>query len=1106
MNWIRVLLWLLPRRLRSSWVALAVTAFGVVAAVTLMATGGIYSKVLAEGGLRHTLASTSPIGLDAQIVVRNRPLGPADYLSLRAKVEKTAYSHLDPLVRATHRAGRTQSNLPLVNDADGQPPSLSAPFGQPFFLTGFREHTTIVEGRWPDEPPSPGEQGLALEVVMGKEAAADMRWDVGTTVYLVPFPLDPSDTVALTVVGLAEPTDPTEEYWLTSVSYYFDTQNMDPGWLVPMYVDEASFFDELGASYPALVGDYWWLLFLDTSALTADAVQPTKEAIVALEADLNQLFPRSLVFSLLEDTLSSYQRELALARVPLFLFLSLVVAVVLYFLVQVLHVLAQMRSDEASLLRSRGAGALQLVGLYSLVEGAFVLVAVLVGPLLTWGIVRALLVGTIAPVEGGEAVPLELSAQVYALAAVGGVLSMGTLLITGAGLARGGMVDFLRARARPPTVPLLHRYYLDVLALAVMGLTWWQLKERGGFVQRDVAAYRVQETDLSMLVGPVLALLAGALLLLRFLPLLLRALAFAANLLAPAWVSFTITRMARDPLPHSYLAIILMVAATLGVFGASFQSTLARSQQERVLHQVGGQLVVKGAPFDSTSVAELYSIPGVEAVSPVNRSLGTLIGIDPDTFADTAWFRDDFADKPLSQLLAPLQETVETSPGIPLPAEADGVGVWVKPDVRFRGQSRQTMNLWVRLVDASGSHRSLLLGELPTQNDDDNSSGVDWTYLDAALPSSELGTSPPLNVVSLYVTSGSTSALMGRQPGSLLLDDITARMGDGAAQVVVESYERGASAAEMWTVVPGNSSGADSVALATGTAHSGRNGLSFSWEMAVGREPRGILVPTGPIPLPVIGDARSYQVGQRPLVRSGGQVVPVVVREVTRYFPSIPSWSPPYLLVNLSDYTSYMSRMPGTSQLAHPEELWVAVAENARPSRVALSIRTQVPGVTSVQGREAEAELARRNPLAGGSWDGLTLLGVLALTVAVAVSLSTFGMVAVRGARIDLTMAGALGFSRLQIRLSVAMERVLVAAIGVAAGTASGVWLSRWVLGFLDLTPGGEVALPPMLFTLNGALMALVYGSLTASLAIALLLGTLAAGRLRAADNLRAGP
>ena len=126
MTWLRVLIWLLPKRLRSSWVLLAVTSFGILASVTLMAVGAIYSKTLAEGGLRHTLALTSQTGLNAQVVIQNRPLGPADYQNLRRTVEETVDSRLGHMIQSTQRSGRAQGDLPLMTTLDGRPSSRGA--------------------------------------------------------------------------------------------------------------------------------------------------------------------------------------------------------------------------------------------------------------------------------------------------------------------------------------------------------------------------------------------------------------------------------------------------------------------------------------------------------------------------------------------------------------------------------------------------------------------------------------------------------------------------------------------------------------------------------------------------------------------------------------------------------------------------------------------------------------------------------------------------------------------------------------------------------------------------------------------------------------------
>ena len=75
MNWIGSLFWIMPRRLRASWALLFVTGFGVLAAVTLMSVGVIYTRALAEAGLRHSLATSDQVILNTHIISQNRPLG-----------------------------------------------------------------------------------------------------------------------------------------------------------------------------------------------------------------------------------------------------------------------------------------------------------------------------------------------------------------------------------------------------------------------------------------------------------------------------------------------------------------------------------------------------------------------------------------------------------------------------------------------------------------------------------------------------------------------------------------------------------------------------------------------------------------------------------------------------------------------------------------------------------------------------------------------------------------------------------------------------------------------------------------------------------------------
>ena len=1119
MGWTGTLLWLLARRLRSSWALLAITSFGILAAVTLMAVGAVYSRALAEGGIRHTLAAADPAVLDTQVVVRNRPLGPADYRKLRADIEVTVRDRLGYLLREIHRFGRTQPNWPLAVGPNGRLIPFGGPVGQPFFLTGFEDHSRLVEGRWPQAVPDLDDGNLKLEAVLGDQAASSLAVGVGSQLSLFPFRSDGSERIVLTVVGLAEAMDPREEYWLNAPGY-FSVEELGEQLLARFYLPERAFLDGLAAKYPALVGDFGWLLYVDTGALTAAAAGLTKDAVTGLETDVNKRFPRSLVLTGLDNTLTDFQKELTLARVPLYLFIGLVVLVILYFLALVMGLLARYRSEEAGLLRSRGAGVLQVSGLLVAGEGMAALLAMAIGPFLALGMVRYLLLRTIDPVGAGDGgLSVGISADMFVMGAVGGLLSLSVAAAYAVSRARLGMFGSLSRRARPPTVPFLHRYYVDVLVLAALGVLWWQVTSRGGFVSRDVAS-RALEADPSLLFGPALALLAAGFLVLRFLPWLMRLLEWGVSRVNPAWAAFALVRLARDPLPHGSLVIILMMAAALGVFGASFQSTLSRSQREQVLYRQGGDLVLRGRSFSPEVQAAAATAPGVRTASPVARETvvlldglpgasATLLGVDPDTLPETSWFREDFAGKSLAELLGPLRREQPVAPapgsdpasGVVIPAGAETIGVWVNVEGVRRGTVPQSLNLWARVRDGDGTYRNLLLGDLlaPSLEPPAASTGSEagWTHLKAALLRGGGPLEHPSALVSFFISKRSIPAV---SPGSIGIDDVTVSGPSiPGGEAIIEGYEEPG----RWLPMANQAVEADGVEYAPQAARTGRAGLTFSWRAPLGDSPRGIFLPSGPYPLPAVGSA-SFHVGQVVRFWSGKHVAPVVINEVTGYFPTVDPASGPFLIVAREDHLRYVERL-SQGRLEPPREVWVSPEQGVDRQEVILALRERVPGFISIRDRSALVEAALRNPLAGGGWNGLTILAVSAITVAVVLTLAVHGLVAVHTGRVDLTVARALGFSRAQLFLSLALERALVAILGIGAGSAIGLGLGWWVLGKLDITAGGRPVIPPMVVDVQGWLVALVLACLGASTLLALLLVTVWARRLKVPEILRAG-
>ena len=1118
MSWTALLYWLLRRRIRSTWPLLVITSFGIVSAVTLMAVGAGYSRVLAEGGLRHTLASTSPRVLNVHLITQNRPIGAADYTQLRSAVEGIAESRLGYMIRSMGRYGIVQGSIRLRTVPSDGPPSLDAPIGRPFFLTGFQEHSSLVAGRWPVGTPVISDDGISIEAVLGRVSARQMGISVGSQVDLYPFINDESQRISVTITGTADPNDPSEEYWMNGPSSYFVTRDDGGPILLPIYVTEETFFDGVAAKYPSMVGDFTWFLFLDTTVLKSSLVGPTQDAIKRLETDVNRQFPRSLVLTGLKPALKEYRQALTLARVPIFVFISLVVLVVIYFLIMVMGMLARSQTDESGILRSRGASILQVSGILAVSEGIIVLASMVMGPFLALLIVRFLLAPTINPVGGTGSIPVVLSSDMFLMGAIGGVLSLIVLLASSFTRARLGIVESLRSRARPPTLPLLQRYYIDILALFVLGFLLWEIRGREGFLTRDLASGEVK-IDFLLLFGPAVVLVVVAVVVLRVLPLVVRLMSWSADRLAPAWVSFPLARFARDPLPHGSLVIILALAASLGVFGASFQPTLSVSQTHQALYSGGGDLSMSGPSLSSRDAKTLEEHEAIRTFSPIVRESvtlldvlpgdsATLMAVDPKVLPDIVWFREDFAGKSLSELMELLRPVSLPSSsfgsGILVPGDATRIGVWVDLTGLNSGTLVSDLNLWTRIYTSQGIFHNLFLGEvskartgLSARNASETGAESGWIYLEEEVKDTVNPSGEPLRLVSFYL---SRKSFARTPPGTISLDDVTVKgPSSPPGGLVVEDFESSGG----WAPLVNQGQAPDVVERATTAARSGNAGLRFTWEETFKDAPRGVVVPPDPFPLPAIGGP-NFSVGQIVRVKAGRKLVPVVIRGTTDYFPTLNALTRPFMIVPLEPYKQYVRRT-SLERVKEPNAFWASVQDDADRVQVVASLHERIGAFVSIKDRDLLVETARRNPLAGGGWNGLTFLSMTAITVAVLLTLVIHSLVAIHTGRVDLAVARTLGFSRLQLALSLALERGLTAIFGLVVGSVVGIWLSRWVLGFMDIDARGRPIIPPMVLEVQDGLVVGALGGLIAATLLGLLVAVVFVRRLNVPDVLRTG-
>jgi len=161
-------------------------------------------------------------------------------------------------------------------------------------------------------------------------------------------------------------------------------------------------------------------------------------------------------------------------------------------------------------------------------------------------------------------------------------------------------------------------------------------------------------------------------------------------------------------------------------------------------------------------------------------------------------------------------------------------------------------------------------------------------------------------------------------------------------------------------------------------------------------------------------------------------------------------------------------------------------------------------GLARVRDQEAEARLARGNPLSGAGLGGVAWLALGTLSGVAVLGLLLYAGLAARRSRMEMGLLWALGLSRRQVGVVLALEELLLAVVGLGVGAALGTALGGWSLQYLDVSSGGQTLTPPIDVIVDWVVASLAYAGVAAAAVLATLLALLLFRRTHIHEALRA--
>jgi len=686
------------RLLSQRWLTLA-TALGLVTSVALtmsipLYADAIYYRVLREelsGGPPEETASHPPFAFMFRYIgAWANPVEWEDLQSVDEYLSGPAGPALGLPQKLVVRYFKTDNFQIFPQEdiayADIKDPLTWSSFA---FASDLEHHITILEGSFPAVAAS--SQDSTIEVLMSESIATELGLQVGET--YTAFTRRKTEEgerttqIPVRIAGVWKATDPQEEFW------FYNPKALDDVMLIP----EETFLGRIGPYLDEEVYLGLWYLVMDGSDVHASDAAPLLIRINAVQQRAAALLPSTRLDVSPVDALQKYRRAAGLLTILLYAFSVPILGLTLAFIGLVVGLTVGRQRNEIAVLRSRGATAIQVLGI-TVLEGLLLgAVALAVGSPAGEAIARV--IGQARSFLDFTAhldlrVGMTMATLRFGVAAVG--LALVAQVIPTIGAARHTVVTYKQDRARALRSPWWQRAWLDVLLFIPAAYGAYLLRQQGSIALPVADGPMLNDpfqNPLLFLV-PALGIFALTLLILRILPPIIAGIAWIASHTRGVGTLLAARHLSRTPGFYTAPLVLLVLTLSLSAFTASLAQTLDHHLYDQTYYQTGADmhLVELGESTETTGpgggafgasvsptteeeeeeeegprwlflpVSEHLKVPDVQAAGRVGRYKattrlsggvqdGSFMGVDRVDFPQVAFWRQDFAPTSLGALM-----------------------------------------------------------------------------------------------------------------------------------------------------------------------------------------------------------------------------------------------------------------------------------------------------------------------------------------------------------------------------------------------------------------------------------------------------------------------
>lgn len=522
-------------------------------------------------------------------------------------------------------------------------------------MSGIEDHITMQHGEMYSDSGI-AEDG-SYRVIVTEEAARTLGIVYGNKYEIRPMNAG-QESFFVTVTGVFIQSDMNDSYWSENLLNYVGSI------FVPF-----SLYDDLISAGNLNIVDISINYNLDYHSVNMNAIGSISEEI---NEDFNYFKEMGYSLEMGASTiLSSYVERASTLTVILWAIQIPTMVMLAFYLFMVSQLNVEQERNEIAVLKSRGASPLQIFGLYSMEAGVLGLVTFVVSPLIGLLLCRFLGVsdGFMEFVNRtGIAAKLSITAFIYALIAV--LVFFVTTMLPIIPASKITIVQYKQSKTKVKKTALWELCGIDIILIALSIVFYFVYT---GSINEDIANGTFKATgqiDPLVFVFSTCLILGLGLLFVRLYPYILKLVSLIGRpFWSPSQYMALSTVSCAGGSKERFLMLFLILTFACGLFSANTARAINNNKEDMIYYKNGADITLMEYWMEQSytsgdQVRSVYTerdfsrfeqLAGVESAAKVltnekargetskGRELSnlTVMAVEPDKFAKTAWFRDD---------------------------------------------------------------------------------------------------------------------------------------------------------------------------------------------------------------------------------------------------------------------------------------------------------------------------------------------------------------------------------------------------------------------------------------------------------------------------------